>query len=681
MLSEASSARSGASHDEESSTGESSRPHGAHSEEPDEHDDDDSSSSHLHQDPFASRTARSREEPLLLPNARDHTYLPGVSYTFQGEASRGLVQEDVITTAAAAASTTTTSSTHRPTTTGQAPQSPHHLLVWQTPGDLVVLPGVTLPLRLESDPTRPLHQAALRRLQEQIAKSRNAPASCPTVTLGIWSRPLASREERRQGGRRRRRVSSSSSSESSGGGGQDEEESAEEEHAPEPWQRRRQSWTRLGMGPSRLRRASRRLREEMGEVDWAAIQEAVASGNEEQGPASVHAVEVTVNDRTDDVPLPGAIQRNTGHNEGLSMMHDGEAASSLPRPSSRRHRRPPPDPWHGQIGTLVTVAYAHERDSYPATSTPASLRQLREDDLSIILTVRAVGRFLVAQHPENESLLRADPYAHARRNRHAGHLCQLWVHEWPEQPPPRLPVTTDLRRRVASPATSLPAHVQDVWNPYNLMHELRHALASLPSLAALVLQAPKDPISFSYKLACNLPSLSARQKLRILQMPTAAERLAFLRRVFDTTAHADLCCGQCSFPLASTGQVFALPGASGTAGAYVNPHGVVHETLTFRELDLLEDPETDLWLLGGPCLRDSWFPGYAWTILNCALCGSHLGWKFTIAKATAGASTSPPNARLDHFFGLSASQIQAVSRSRRSRSHRSHRRRMTRLDD
>merc|ERR1711991_417722 len=31
---------------------------------------------------------------------------------------------------------------------------------------------------------------------------------------------------------------------------------------------------------------------------------------------------------------------------------------------------------------------------------------------------------------------------------------------------------------------------------------------------------------------------------------------------------------------------------------------------------------------GEPTTKDSWFPGFAWTILSCNICGNHLGWKF-----------------------------------------------------
>ncbi|KXZ45021.1 hypothetical protein GPECTOR_59g628 [Gonium pectorale] len=32
---------------------------------------------------------------------------------------------------------------------------------------------------------------------------------------------------------------------------------------------------------------------------------------------------------------------------------------------------------------------------------------------------------------------------------------------------------------------------------------------------------------------------------------------------------------------------------------------------------------------GRPETEHSWFPGYAWTIANCAACGQHMGWRFT----------------------------------------------------
>ena len=36
--------------------------------------------------------------------------------------------------------------------------------------------------------------------------------------------------------------------------------------------------------------------------------------------------------------------------------------------------------------------------------------------------------------------------------------------------------------------------------------------------------------------------------------------------------------------------------------------------------------------LGQPSEEYSWFPGYAWVILNCKMCRGHMGWKFIATK-------------------------------------------------
>ncbi|CAM9623567.1 unnamed protein product, partial [Heterosigma akashiwo] len=93
--------------------------------------------------------------------------------------------------------------------------------------------------------------------------------------------------------------------------------------------------------------------------------------------------------------------------------------------------------------------------------------------------------------------------------------------------------------------------------------------------------------------------------------------------------------------------LFTLGGAEGVAGAYVNPHGVVHQTLTLRTLY-----EAGVRLLGRPTTEDTWFPGYAWTIANCAICWSHLGWRFTAAGGRPPARGDPAV-----FWGLRRSAL------------------------
>jgi cereblon len=57
-------------------------------------------------------------------------------------------------------------------------------------------------------------------------------------------------------------------------------------------------------------------------------------------------------------------------------------------------------------------------------------------------------------------------------------------------------------------------------------------------------------------------------------------------------------------------------------------------------------------LSGRPETAHSWFPGYAWTIASCAVCGQHLGWEFTAAQA----GLEPPR-----FWGLRRSCLAAVN--------------------
>lgn len=99
-------------------------------------------------------------------------------------------------------------------------------------------------------------------------------------------------------------------------------------------------------------------------------------------------------------------------------------------------------------------------------------------------------------------------------------------------------------------------------------------------------------------------------------------------------------CKRCKTQIACYSDIFAM--AKGNVNAnYCNPAGYIHETLTVKKvlddsLSIVERPSTDF----------SWFPGYAWQIAICAVCSSHIGWKFT-AK----------NLKPKSFFGLSCKSL------------------------
>lgn len=97
----------------------------------------------------------------------------------------------------------------------------------------------------------------------------------------------------------------------------------------------------------------------------------------------------------------------------------------------------------------------------------------------------------------------------------------------------------------------------------------------------------------------------------------------------------------------------------------MNEYGHVHQTMTFHSVD-----EDEVLYTGGAETRDSWFPGYSWTIMSCGFCQSHLGWKFRLVDESVPATEDRPTS----FFGLSTSQVASIvpeaSRARQRRRSR-----------
>ncbi|CBN74673.1 conserved unknown protein [Ectocarpus siliculosus] len=137
-----------------------------------------------------------------------------------------------------------------------------------------------------------------------------------------------------------------------------------------------------------------------------------------------------------------------------------------------------------------------------------------------------------------------------------------------------------------------------------------------------------DPTLFSFWLAANLPlDDDARQEL--LMLDSVVMRLRLEIKHLEQSRRRELCCASCDRGVAWEGDVFTLPGAEGVVGAYVNPTGYVHQTVTVRDA-------RNLVLVGTPEEEHSWFPGYAWTCVYCAFCNEHLGWRFTAIRPGSG---------------------------------------------
>ena len=186
-----------------------------------------------------------------------------------------------------------------------------------------------------------------------------------------------------------------------------------------------------------------------------------------------------------------------------------------------------------------------------------------------------------------------------------------------------------------------------------------------------------------WRLSGNLP-LPTTMKIDILKSPSCIERLNIIESFLYNMKIDRLACNRCqslTSYLTNVSSIFSMS-EEGVCAAYVNPAGYIHQIITVKDLNEEEvsfddgneddnDGNTNegeaqgertrnsnnnrttrirMWrnrlaqLLGlsetselrrslvnyhgEPTTKDSWFPGFAWTILSCNICGNHLGWKF-----------------------------------------------------
>ena len=100
-------------------------------------------------------------------------------------------------------------------------------------------------------------------------------------------------------------------------------------------------------------------------------------------------------------------------------------------------------------------------------------------------------------------------------------------------------------------------------------------------------------------LAANLP-LDDKHKLKILRFGCAIRRLRYLISLMEQCPV--LLCRNCNELIGKQEDIFSMS-SEGPQGAYVNPGGYVHETLTLYKTKNLN-------LIGESSTEYSWFPGY-----------------------------------------------------------------------
>ncbi|KFK32551.1 hypothetical protein AALP_AA6G257500 [Arabis alpina] len=176
---------------------------------------------------------------------------------------------------------------------------------------------------------------------------------------------------------------------------------------------------------------------------------------------------------------------------------------------------------------------------------------------------------------------------------------------------------TDLSRFRMAPRAFWPFWVYRMYDSYYLAQraaDLWKQIVGVPNIEAVV----NKPDILSFFIASKIPvSESIRQEL--LELDGVSYRL---RREIELLESFDrVRCKHCQTVIARRSDMLVMS-SDGPLGAYVNPYGYVHEIMTFYKVN-------DVALRGRPVKKDSWFPGYAWTIANCATCEIQVGWLFT----------------------------------------------------
>ncbi|XP_072027425.1 protein cereblon-like [Amphiura filiformis] len=193
------------------------------------------------------------------------------------------------------------------------------------------------------------------------------------------------------------------------------------------------------------------------------------------------------------------------------------------------------------------------------------------------------------------------------------------------------------RKLSAANLTWWPPWVYEMYDCDALIFHIKSELRSWYEDSLTLEKVPANPVDFSYWVASNIP-LDDNQRLGLLEINSAVQRL---RRILDLLKKCTiLVCKGCGQHIANKSDVFCMS-LDGPMANYVNPGGYVHETLTLYRAQNLN-------LIGRPSTENSWFPGYAWTILQCRHCTSHMGWKFTATKRKM---------KPEKFWGLTRSAL------------------------
>jgi len=176
-----------------------------------------------------------------------------------------------------------------------------------------------------------------------------------------------------------------------------------------------------------------------------------------------------------------------------------------------------------------------------------------------------------------------------------------------------------------APLTAQPNWVWEMYDVNILAERIHTALEKLKLFTETKVSVPKDPTELSYWVASSLP-FEESHRMGLLRIDCTVSRLRLLINLIER--FNILCCKNCDNVVSKQSCIFSMS-KDGPQGAYVNPGGAVHETLTLYKV-------SNTYTEGQPQTQFSWFPGYAWEMLICGMCNSHLGWRFTADPKHSG---------------------------------------------
>lgn len=196
-----------------------------------------------------------------------------------------------------------------------------------------------------------------------------------------------------------------------------------------------------------------------------------------------------------------------------------------------------------------------------------------------------------------------------------------------------------------APLSFWPRWVYELYDSYILARraaDLWKRIVGAPRMDNFI----NKPDVLSFYIASRLPlSQSTRQEL--LEINGVSYRL--LREIQLLESFNLIRCKSCQAIIGKRSDMLVMS-SDGPLNAYVNPGGYVHEIMTLRNA-------TGLALIGSPVKEHSWFPGYAWTITQCAMCEHNMGWLFTATEKKL---------RPKSFWGIRSCQVADDSRPSQS---------------